>query len=128
MEIWKDIEGYNGLYQVSNKGRVKSLQRVVQRRNGRSIPIKEKIIAFHLHKHGYHQVRLWNVKSKLCTIHRLVANAFLPNPNNYPVVMHLDNNPANNFVSNLSWGNQSINMLHCVKSGRYRNQHSPIPS
>jgi hypothetical protein len=126
MEIWKDIIGYEGLYQISNIGRVKSLNRIVIRKNGYSLPVKERIIAFHKHRDGYNMVRLWNNKSKLCTIHRLVAQSFLDNPNNYPNVHHCDNDPSNNSVDNLEWVTQAKNIQYASKYGRMRNQHSKM--
>lgn len=94
-EIWKDIEGYEGLYQISNMGRVKSLAR----RGTRGGIIKPAEI-----KKGYLQYAL--VKDgilKWYKAHRLVAQAFIPNPNNLPCVNHRDENPHNNYVENLEW-------------------------
>lgn len=96
MEIWKDIEGYEGLYQVSNKGRVKSLN---YKRTG-----KEGILSSSPTSSGYLIVNLCkNKKQKPFYIHRLVAKAFLPNPNNLPQVNHKDENKENNTVYNLEW-------------------------
>lgn len=94
MEQWKNIENYEGLYEVSNLGRVKSLQ------NG-----QEKILKPHKkNTKGYLQVGLWkDGKVKKIQIHRLVASAFIPNPNNLPQVNHKNENPQNNCVQNLEW-------------------------
>lgn len=98
-EIWKDIVGYERLYQVSNLGRVKSLDRVSISNNN----IKGKIISQY-NKEGYKWVRLHkDGRIKHYAVHRLVAISFLPNPNNYPEVAHKDETRNNNCVSNLQW-------------------------
>ena len=88
-EIWKDIEGFNGLYQISTMGRVRSLRR--------NIILKNKI-----ENNGYERVILSvNDIPKGYSVHRLVATAFISNPNNYPIVNHKDENRTNNRVDNL---------------------------
>ena len=106
-EIWKDVKGYEGLYQVSNLGRVKRLRFI-----NRHLDFKqEKILkpykdggdyyfVIGLHKNG---------KKKYKAIHRLVAEAFIPNPNNYPIVNHKDENKENNYVDNLEWCTHKYN-------------------
>ena len=102
MEIWKDIKGYEGLYQISNKGRVKTL--------GNNKTRKEKIRDGKIDR-GYKRILLCkNGKKKQCLIHRLVAEAFLPNPDNLPVVNHKDENKLNNNVENLEWCTQAYNV------------------
>lgn len=104
MENWKDIKGYEGLYQISDLGRVKSLERDVYCQNGIVRHIEEKILASSLDGGGYPLVHLCkNRKSKTILVHRLVAEAFIPNPENNPQVNHKDENPLNNFVENLEW-------------------------
>ena len=101
-EIWKDIEGYEGLYKVSNMGRVKSLN---YRYTG-----KEGILKVVKLNNGYLQVQLCkDGKAKGYLVHRLVAQAFLFNPNNLPVINHKDENKQNNKVENLEWCSSSYN-------------------
>lgn len=101
IEEWKDIKGYENKYQISNLGRVKALD---YRRTG-----KEQIISIKNNK-GYSEVALWkDSKRKMFMVHRLVAQAFIPNPNNLPQVNHKDENKTNNIVENLEWCTQSYN-------------------
>lgn len=114
-EIWKDIEDYKGLYQVSNLGRVRSLERIDalgRRRKG-------KVLADKHNNRGYHTIALCrdgNIEYKL--IHRLVATAFLNNPNNLPQVNHKDENKANNAVSNLEWCTSEYNLNYGTRNER----------
>lgn len=106
-EIWKDVVGYEGLYQVSNLGNVKSLERVVKRFvRGKYIslyPVKEKLLKLYINSNGYISVGLYNNGFNSFEVHRLVAQAFIPNPDNLPCVNHKDENPKNNNVKNLEW-------------------------
>jgi hypothetical protein len=124
MEIWKDIIGYEGLYQVSNMGNVKSLDKYINGKFNSKRFIKGRIL-IPMRNGRYSIITLHkNQIQKGFTVHRLVAQSFLPNPNNYPVVMHLDNDTSNNSVSNLQWGTQSHNLLQCVADGRHNNQYT----
>lgn len=99
IEIWKNIVGYEGLYQVSNFGRVKSLPRNTPAgmRGGKILNIEKS-------KNGYLRVNLWkNGKAKHFLVHRLVAEAFIPNPDNLPCVNHKNKQRDFNFVENLEW-------------------------
>lgn len=104
-EIWKDIQGYEGRYQVSNLGRVRSLSR--KRWNGYTFTnLEGRILKLRLNKNkGYLNVILYDGhrNGKTIEIQRLVAQAFIPNPNNLPCVNHKDENPRNNKVENLEW-------------------------
>lgn len=107
-EIWKDITGYEGMYQVSNFGQVKSLDRVDAENHFRAGQImKQKYLR------GYARVGLRNGKrQKEYQVHRLVAIAFIPNPNNLPQVNHKDCNPRNNHVENLEWCDAQYNLRY----------------
>ena len=119
-EIWKDIEGYEGLYQISNIGRVKSLAKI----NGANRKQKERI----LHpksNHGYMVVSLAkNGIYKNNFVHRLVGKAFVDNPNNYPVINHKDENKANNNVSNIEWCTQKYNANYGTRNRRSGLRHA----
>lgn len=104
-EIWKDIKGYEGYYQVSNLGNVKSLKRtIIRKRNDKThqFPIKERMLKFD-YSDGYKVVKLCKQGEKAYKVHRLVAEAFIPNPNNLPIINHKDETRTNNCVDNLEW-------------------------
>lgn len=107
-EDWKPIEGYEGFYEVSNLGRVRSLPRVT-----RSNILKGTILKPNITPYGYQQICLCrNGIRKQHKIHRLVANAFIPNPNNLPAINHKDWNTSNNNVDNLEWCDTQYNNSH----------------
>lgn len=120
-EVWKDIAGYEGLYQVSNFGRVKSLDRYVPHSSlGRKF-CKGCIMSLHINNAGYCTVNLCkDNKYKSFDIQRLVALAFIPNPNNLPEVNHKDENKLNNSVENLEWVTKSGNNRYGSKLKRQR--------
>lgn len=106
-EIWKDVKGFEGKYQVSNYGNVKSLN--WKRANC------EKLLYLKKHNKGYRQVELvMNGKPRMYLVHRLVAQAFIPNPNNKPFINHIDANKENNHLENLEWCTQSENVRHSM--------------
>lgn len=110
MEIWKDIEGYEGLYQVSNEGRVRSIERTVIRGNGRPYRVKSKILKQCIDDRGY-------LKCYIGKIHRLVAEAFIPNPNQYETIHHINHNKLDNNTNNLVWmDNITHNRIHGGKN------------
>ena len=117
-EIWKPIEGYENLYQVSSYGRVKSNDRTEICKNGLVRFREGKILKPHQNYNGYLWVSLCkNDKRKKKKIHRLVAKAFIPNTNNKPQVNHIDGNKHNNNLKNLEWVTSKENMEHAVKKG-----------
>lgn len=110
-EIWKDIPEYEKLYQVSNLGRVKSFCKNKQEGN---------ILSFSINPKGYYQIILTKSKKpKNWLVHRLVAIAFIPNPNNLPQVNHIDGNKQNNCVNNLEWITNEDNMKHARANHLY---------
>lgn len=111
-EIWKNIKGYTN-YMVSNMGRMKSLKRMVVRNNNRPLLVEEKILKPSVNKKGYLFICLRNNgKLKYFRLHRLVAEAFISNPNNYPCVNHKDENKQNNCVENLEWCTVKYNNIY----------------
>lgn len=108
MEQWKPIENYEGLYEVSSLGRIKSLPRWKQNHSKLEY-IEEKILKQGFNGKYYHVRLSKDGKVKIYLIHKLVAEAFLDNPNNYPCVNHKDENKLNNNVNNLEWCTQKYN-------------------
>lgn len=134
MEIWKPIKDFEGLYEVSSKGKVRSIDRTVFTKNGKKMFIKGKELFFtksKIDKKGHFprmRVQLWkNNKAYLRAVHRLVANAFIPNPNNKQTVNHIDGNPLNNCVSNLEWTTFSENQVHAYKHGLMKVKRNYFP-
>jgi len=120
-EIWKEIKGYEGLYEVSNFGRVKSLARMCGRWNGFR---KEKILKDRKGRYGYlSAVLYYDKKPKNFLVHRLVALAFIKNPKNKRTVNHKDGVKANNFAENLEWMTHKENIHHSFKNGMSSNDH-----
>lgn len=115
-EIWKDIRGYEGLYQISNLGRVKKLryEYVDTYKSGRHRVFPEHLVAINLCKNGYYMVdlRKHNEKRKRVYVHRLIAEAFIPNPNNLPCINHKDENRQNNSINNLEWCTYRYNVIY----------------
>ena len=119
-EVWKDIPGYEGLYQVSNLGRVKSLERVTARE--RLLIAKERILQ-PAERKGYLLVAIGaRGERKTYSVHRLVAQAFIPNTENKRTVNHKDGNKHNNAVSNLEWNTDAENMRHAISTGLMKHQ------
>lgn len=116
-EIWKDIKDYEGLYQVSNLGRIRSLDKMVW--NGQSYwEMKGKILIPGKDKDGYLQIGLYkNKKRKGFKIHRLVSEYFIENEENKPEVNHKDGNKQNNNANNLEWVTSSENSTHAYNIG-----------
>lgn len=114
-EIWAAIPEYEGYYEVSSFGKVKSLSRI----SHRGFKLKEKILKASSNTDGYLQLRLWKDGiNKTFRVHRLVALAFIPNPECKPRVNHIDNNRANNFLSNLEWATHQEDVDHKCRQNR----------
>ena len=118
-EIWKDIEGYEGLYQVSNLGRVRSVDRIILRSSTPQFS-KGKNISQQPLNSGYMVVSLWNKKKrKAFTVHRLVANAFLPLQQGKDEVDHINGIRTDNRVNNLRWCNRKENVNFPIARSKY---------
>ena len=120
-EVWKDIAEFEGLYQVSNLGNIKSLRFGCHNsKRGKST----KLLKATKTNVGYYKVQLYNNGySKIMYVHRLVAEAFVPNTYNKPQVNHIDGNKSNNIFTNLEWVSPSENQLHAIKA----NLRKPSP-
>lgn len=113
-EIWKDVKGYEGRYKVSNLGRIKST------RKWRGNKYKERYIESETLLHGYVGNTGYvyiHLDGKNCTLHRLIAKTFIPNPENKPQVNHIDGNKLNNNIKNLEWCTNKENAIHARKKG-----------
>lgn len=119
-EIWKDIEGFEGMYQISSNGRVKSLPRTTwfTNKNGESkfISVRGRIMKPHKQKYLKAYLNL-NGNTNMISVHRLVAMSFIPNPENKPQVNHVDGDKFNNNVNNLEWVTLSENRRHAFDTG-----------
>jgi hypothetical protein len=111
-ETWKDVPGYDGAYQISDHGRIRSVPRKVN--NGNGFRMSDSLIMKQYDNgHGYLRVCLSNgVKKKFTLVHRLIAENFLPNLENMPIVNHIDGDKRNNDLSNLEWCDSSYNNQH----------------
>lgn len=119
MEVWKDVVGYEGLYQISSYGEVKSLDKEINLSNGGIYVKLGKMLLKHEDKYGYWTVTLYrNRIPKTLKIHRLVALAFLENPNSLSQVNHKDENKKNNHVDNLEWCDCKYNNSYGTRNKR----------
>lgn len=118
-EKWKDIQGYEGLYQVSNFGRVKSLERYKKNNLGSKSLISKTILKQSISNKGYCRIHLCkDAHKKAFSVHRLVADAFVPNPNNLTYVNHKDENKKNNRADNLEWCDCKYNINYGTHNKR----------
>lgn len=117
-EIWKDIPNYDGLYQASNLGRIKSIERM--RFDNHNL-LEEKILKPAIQENGYCRIGLQkNNKRKSYQVHRLVALTFIPNLENKRTVNHIDGNKLNNNVNNLEWATDSENLKHAYDNHLFK--------
>lgn len=119
MEEWKDIVGYEGLYQVSDLGNIKSLDRWIYGRGRKKKQLRHGcVMKFKTDKYGYFTLQLIkeNIRKHI-TVHRLVAIAFILNPENKPQINHIDCDKKNNAVHNLEWNTAKENVIHAHKNG-----------
>ena len=118
-EIWRDIKQYEGLYQVSNLGRVKRLAKNSIRKDGRPLGLREKILKNKPSNNGYiHTCLTDKGESVFYLVHRLVAEAFIPNPKNKYSVNHKNTDKHDNAVTNLEWHTREEQMIHAVEKGK----------
>lgn len=124
---WKEIKGYEGKYIISNYGEVISLPRY-KKNNSKMQYVEPKQIRQNVNKYnGYVYVQLWNnAKYKNIRLHRLVAETFIVNVNNYPIINHKDGNKQNNRVDNLEWCTYSENEKHAYMLGLANNDNQKI--
>ena len=133
-EEWKAVKGYEGLYEVSNTGKVRSIDRVVVGKDGKTKKLKGKELFFTISKMDAKRrqprasVQLWKEnKARLMPVHRVVAIAFISNPENKPTVNHIDGNPLNNNVWNLEWATYSENEKHAYRTGLVKPVYGRLP-
>lgn len=118
VEEWRPVKGFEGLYEVSNLGRVRSLDRIIKRRNG-NIVYKGKILKQQIKKKKRYGIILTkNYNRRNFMVHRLVAEAFIPNPKHLETINHKDENTFNNNVNNLEWMTQRENILYGTRTER----------
>lgn len=130
-EIWKDIKNYEGYYQVSNLGRIRSIDRYIKQYNGYNYSTriyKGKILKKEIGTRGYYKVVLQKRrKAKTYNVHRLVAETFIPNPKNLPQVNHKDENKLNNIVDNLEWCTSKYNINFGERNAKVANKLRGVP-
>lgn len=119
-EAWKPVVGFEDSYEVSDKGRVRSLDRTIVRRDGVLLPRKGKMLSLEIDRHGYLRARLSEGgKNKPHPVHKLVLAAFVGPRGEGMECLHLDGNPKNNYVANLAYGTASQNTLDQVRHGTH---------
>ena len=126
-EIWKTVKGYEDYYMISNKGRIRTVARFIYYRKGSDVATwrASKIMKLKISKHGYAHIMLKAGNNrKDYSIHRLVAQAFIDNPDNLPTIDHIDGNKLNNNVNNLEWVSYKENNQRAYDLGLNRRIHA----
>lgn len=138
VEEWKSIKGYEGYYEVSNFGNVRSLERIVTRSDGINQPVSARVLKLIIGSKGYFVVRLHKDGiGETKDVHRMIAISFIPNPYNKATVNHIDGNKINNNIKNLEWATYKENMRHahdtglmprsnCNKNGKRQGEKHPL--
>lgn len=127
MEVWKDIPGYEGIYEVSDKGKVRSSKDKTTKSvlHGER-KWKQRVLKQKIDKKGYKRVTLWKNKvGKDFLVHRLVAMAFLEKPDGKDLINHIDGNPSNNYLENLEWCTSKENVNHAFQN-RLMTTQNPV--
>lgn len=123
-EIWMPIEGYEGLYEVSNTQKVRSVDRILNHPTGKCL-VKSKHKKLQISNKGYYCLSLFkDGKGKVHLLHRLIAKAFIPNPNNLPEIDHINGNRKDNRIENLRWTTRKGNMNNPVTKSRMSKYYS----
>lgn len=119
-EEWRDVVGFENVYMISSFGRVASLERYVPMNDTEKL-IHKNILSCTMTNSGYFQAKLWsNNKQTYVYVHRMVAEAFIPNPNKYSCVDHIDTNRLNNTPENLRWCTHSMNSMNPITNERMK--------
>jgi len=117
VEEWKDIIGYEGMYQISNLGNIKTVERIIMRGDGKPLHIHECYRTYVLDNKGYYRTTLYNINKHSIKVHREVAKAFIPNPDTKAQVNHLNGIKTDNRANNLEWCSNADNMYHAQING-----------
>ena len=124
-EEWRPVVGYEGLYEVSDWGNVRSLDRMVKTKGGSTRLVKGRVLKQYVDRDGYRRVGLhYDDKQCIAGVHRLVAEAFINNPDNLPVIDHIDGDRGNNMVFNLRWFTVSLN--NSTEQARHKKKQAAL--
>lgn len=127
-EEWRPVTGYEKLYEVSNFGRIRSLDRFFIRKNGRPLRCKGRLLDPYISIYGYYIVSLCDKgNSHVTALHKVVASEFIPNPDNLPCINHKDENKLNNQADNLEWCTIQYNNAYGTRNKRISDAQKRIP-